>query len=91
MTVHEIIHSFVNPQLDKYSILIDRDSSLYTPALAALMKPQGIPEWKTCVREHFVRLGEIRIAEAMKDSKQANALRKMHVDSFHFTSFCFRY
>lgn len=84
LTVHEIIHSFVNPQLDKYDALIDRDSSLYTPALAALMKPQGIPNWKVCVTEHFVRLGEIRIAEAMRDSKEANALRKMHIDSFHF-------
>ncbi len=84
LTVHEIIHSFVNPQLDKYDNLIDKDSSLYTPALATLMKPQGIPNWKICVTEHFVRLGEIRIAEAMKDSKQANALRKMHIDSFHF-------
>lgn len=84
LAVHEIIHSFVNPQLDKYTKLIDRDSSLYTHALAELMKPQGIPDWKICVTEHFVRLGEIRIAEAMKDSKQANDLRKMHIDSFHF-------
>lgn len=84
LTVHEIIHSFVNPQLDKFNNLIDRDSSLYTPALAALMKPQGIPNWKICVTEHLVRLGEIRIAEAMKDSNQASALRKMHTDTFHF-------
>ncbi|MEJ7678084.1 MAG: DUF4932 domain-containing protein [Segetibacter sp.] len=84
LAVHEMIHSFVNPQLDKYSNLIDKDSSFYTPSLAELMRPQGIPDWKICVTEHFVRLGEIRIAEAMKDSKQANALRKMHIDSFHF-------
>lgn len=48
------------------------------------MRPQGIPNWKICIIEHLVRLGEIRIAEAMKDAKQVNALRKMHVDTFHF-------
>jgi hypothetical protein len=84
LTVHEMVHSFVNPPLDKYNDLIYRDSLLYTPALAELMRPQGIPNWKICVTEHFVRLGEIRIAEAMKDSKQANTLRRMHTDTFHF-------
>lgn len=85
LAVHEIIHSFVNPILDKYTNLINRDSSLYTPVLEAVMKQQaGIANWKICVIEHIVRLGEIRIAEAMKDRKQANVLRKMHIDSFHF-------
>lgn len=84
LAVHEIIHSFVNPQLDRYSSLINRDSSLYTPALAALMRPQGIPNWKICITEHLVRLGEVRIAESMGDKKQANVLRNMHTDTFHF-------
>lgn len=84
LAVHEIIHSFVNPQLESYVHLIDKNSSLYTPELAAFMKPQGIPNWQICVTEHLVRLGEIRIAEAMNDKVQANSLRNMHINSFHF-------
>lgn len=84
LTVHEMIHSFVNPQLDKYNNLINRDSALFTAALAELMKPQGIPNWEICVKEHIVRLGEIRIAEVMGDKTQTNVLRNMHTDTFHF-------
>jgi hypothetical protein len=65
LAVHEIIHSFVNPALEQHIPLISKDSSLYTPKLASLMKPQGIPNWQICATEHLVRLGEIRIAEAI--------------------------
>ena len=40
--------------------------------------------WETCLIEHLIRLGEIRVARAMKDNAEEDRLRKMHVQEFGF-------
>jgi precorrin-6B methylase 1 len=84
LTVHEVGHSFVNPQLAQMKPTILQDSALFTPALAKSLENSYIGNWDVCVIEHLVRLGEIRTAVAMGDEKEANRLRKMHVNEMGF-------
>ncbi|NBA84405.1 DUF4932 domain-containing protein [Emticicia sp. CRIBPO] len=82
LSFHEIRHSFVNPLVDKYADQINGDSILYTPELAKLLQPHYINDWYVSVVEHLVRLGEIRIAVSMKDHKEAERLRKLHIKEY---------
>ncbi|MBC9932889.1 DUF4932 domain-containing protein [Chitinophaga qingshengii] len=84
LTVHEMGHSFVNPPVNKIEGQVLQDTALFTPALQKALEPSYIGSWKTCVIEHLVRLGEIRIAVAMHDQAEAGRLRKMHIGEFHF-------
>lgn len=84
LAVHEFGHSFVNPHVTPYLSTIAKYSHLFTDSLQNVMHLQDIYSWETCVIEHLVRLGEIRIAEYMKDTRKANALRQLHIGAYHF-------
>lgn len=84
LTVHEIGHSFVNPHLEKYESELNNTSSLFTSDLQKIMEKSYVGNWKTCVIEHFVRLGEIRVAIALGDEAEAERLRKFHINEFGF-------
>jgi hypothetical protein len=84
LTVHEFGHTFVNPHITPYLSLIEKYNQLFTDSLKKVMEPQDIYSWHTCVIEHLVRLGEIRIAEYMKDTVRAASLRKMHIGGYRF-------
>ena len=79
LTKHEIGHSFVNPIIEKYTAQLRKDSALFTPALKQILAPHYINDWYVCVIEHLVRLGEIRTAISMKNFKEANRLRQLHI------------
>jgi hypothetical protein len=79
LTVHELGHSFVNPHMNELENELMRDTALFTPALRQSLRPYYIEDWKNCVIEHLVRLGEIRIALARKDTIEAVRLHNMHV------------
>jgi hypothetical protein len=79
LTKHEIGHSFVNPIIEKYAVQLKKDSALFTPALKKILAPHYINDWYVCVIEHLVRLGEIRTAVSMKNYKEADRLRQLHV------------
>lgn len=81
---HEIIHSFVNPILEHYADELKADSALYIKEWKEKMAPYGISDWYVCVTEHLVRLGEIRIALAMGNAREAARLRKLHVQEQYF-------
>jgi hypothetical protein len=81
---HEIAHSFVNPILEKYADKLKADSALYIKEWKAKMSPYGIADWYTCVTEHLVRLGEIRIALSMGNVQEASRLRKLHTKEQYF-------
>jgi hypothetical protein len=83
ITIHEISHSFVNPLLEKYSQQIKADSILFVKELKDTLAPRGIRDWYVCVTEHLVRLGEIRIALSMGNSKEADRLRDLHIGEYH--------
>jgi hypothetical protein len=76
ISVHEFAHSFVNPIADKPENreLISNYSHLFDPIKDELTK-QGYANWWVCVVEHLVRLGEIRISEAMGYRANAKMLR----------------
>ena len=48
------------------------------------MDEQAYDDWYTCVIEHIVRLGEIRISYALNDSVQADKLREYYVNEKKF-------
>lgn len=85
MVNHEFCHSFVTGtlSLSHYQSLINRYDSLYIPALDSLMQEQGYGNWWGFVNELFVRLGEIRVAAAMKDT-YIDELRKEYVHQCSF-------
>jgi hypothetical protein len=79
LTKHEIGHSFVNPIIEKYAAQLKKDSASFTPALKQILAPHYINDWYVCVIEHLVRLGEIRTAISMKNFKEADRLRQLHI------------
>ncbi|TJY38075.1 DUF4932 domain-containing protein [Pontimicrobium aquaticum] len=85
LTVHEFGHSFINPILDlaKNTEIIDKYKYLFDP-IKKEMQNQGYGSWRSCVAEHFVRLGEIRISYAMRDSARAEKLRDEYVNKRKF-------
>ena len=85
MSVHEFGHSFVNPitELSENRELISKYSYLFTP-IQSYMNEQAYDSWWTCVTEHIVRLGEVRIATAMNDSATANKIRKENIETNKF-------
>jgi hypothetical protein len=84
LTVHEIGHSFVNPVVKPMVDEIQHDTALFTSSLAKALEPSYIESWENCLIEHLVRLGEIRVAAAMGDEKEAMRLRKLHINGFKF-------
>ncbi|RPG31337.1 MAG: DUF4932 domain-containing protein, partial [Muricauda sp. TMED12] len=85
LTVHEFGHSFINPILDKevYKEHIDSFAHLFE-RIRKPMKEQGYGSWRSCLAEHVVRLGEIRISYAMGDSDRAERLREEYVHERKF-------
>jgi len=85
LTVHEFGHSFINPVLDRevYKEHIDSYAHLFE-RIRKPMKEQGYGSWRSCLAEHVVRLGEIRISYAMGDSVRAERLREEYVHERKF-------
>lgn len=85
ISVHEFGHSFVNPIAEKPENreAIESFSHLFEP-IREHMSRQGYNNWWICVVEHLVRLGEIRIAESLGDTKNAKWLRNNYTNKRNF-------
>ena len=85
LTVHEFGHSFINPvtELPENRTLIDKYNYLFKPIKDKMAK-QGYNNWWTCVTEHLVRLGEIRISYALGDSSRADRIRNDYINNHSF-------
>ena len=79
LTVHELGHSFVNPHVSELPDLVMHDTALFTPSLKQSLEPYYIEDWRNCVIEHLVRMGEIRVALSRHDTAEAQRLRNMHI------------
>ncbi len=86
LSTHEFGHSFINP------IVEDPDLQSSVAGLEYLLAPiretmagLGYRSWDVVLKEHLVRLGEIRIALAMGDAERAARLRSYHVHDRGFT------
>jgi hypothetical protein len=74
LSVHEFGHSFVNPEVDKLpKEKFSQTEKLFEP-LKSKMSDQGYNTWKVCMYEHFVRAGEIMIAEKLGGTEGAKRL-----------------
>ena len=68
LSIHEFGHSFVNPVVAQLpDSLFINTAHLFEP-LKGAMSDQGYNTWKACVYEHFVRAGEILIAEKLGEN-----------------------
>lgn len=85
LVVHEFCHPFITPYIesDKLKTEIAKTDSLFVPRLDSIMSKQSYGSWWAFVNEHLVRLGEIRIARAMK-TQDLDAMRKYNVEENGF-------
>ncbi|MBO0329699.1 DUF4932 domain-containing protein [[Muricauda] lutisoli] len=84
LTIHEYGHSFVNPVVaDQPNELFNKSEHLFT-AIKSVMANQGYNTWKACLYEHFVRAGEIIIAEKMGNLERAERLRYNYINKRSF-------
>jgi hypothetical protein len=74
LSVHEFGHSFVNPEVNKLPKEKFSQTELLFEPLKSKMSDQGYNTWKVCVYEHFVRAGEIMMAEKLGDAEGAKRL-----------------
>jgi len=84
LITHEFGHSFVNQHLGQYEAKINQTNNLMSEAFIGKMDGQGYSYWPSCVGEHIVRTGEIRIALANGNQKLAEKLRKQHIKENSF-------
>lgn len=84
LITHEFGHSFVNQHLGKYNDKINQSNNLMSEAFIDKMDGQGYSYWPSCVGEHLVRTGEIRIALANGNPQLAEKLRKQHIKENSF-------
>jgi hypothetical protein len=74
LTVHEFGHSFVNPAVDALpGELIRSTEYLYGPIKEEMIK-HSYTSWTQCLYEHFVKAGEVIIAEKLGDTAKAQSL-----------------
>lgn len=84
LSVHEFGHSFVNPEIEKVpQEIIQQTSSLFGP-LREAMEAQGYNTWESCLIEHFVRAGEVIVAEIMEDTLSAERLKDDYIQKRKF-------
>jgi hypothetical protein len=84
LSVHEFGHSFVNPVVGNLpEETFQKTEKLFEP-LKVKMEQQGYNNWKVCVYEHFVRAGEIVIAEKSGDKERTEELIKEYAQDRQF-------
>ncbi|RYZ94665.1 MAG: DUF4932 domain-containing protein, partial [Sphingobacteriaceae bacterium] len=75
LSTHEFGHSFVNHVIDSIdNELIAQTEKLFIPVKSGMVK-QGYTTWRICLYEHFVRAGEIIIANNLGNKAGAEQLR----------------
>lgn len=84
LITHEFGHSFVNQYLGQYESKINESANLMSEAFIGKIDGQGYSYWPSCVGEHIVRTGEIRIALANGNPKLAEKLRQQHIKENSF-------
>lgn len=73
---HEFGHSFVNNLATKNIKEVKKYESLFEP-IKEKMNSQAYSNWETCLNEHLVRAGVIRMTEIHNGKEDANKLIEM--------------
>ncbi len=84
LSVHEFGHSFVNPSVDKLPEKIITDTEPLLEPMRLAMSNQGYNTWRASLYEHFVRAGEIIIAEKTGDTSGAKNLLNTYLHERQF-------
>lgn len=84
LSVHEFGHSFVNPSVDKLPEKIITDTEPLLEPMRLAMSNQGYNTWRASLYEHFVRAGEIIIAEKIGDTSGAKNLLNAYLQERQF-------
>lgn len=84
LSVHEFGHAFVNPVVAQLPESLFAKTEKLFELLKSAMSDQGYNTWKVCVYEHFVRAGEILIAEKLGESENAEKLIFEYVQTRQF-------
>lgn len=84
LSIHEFGHAFVNPYIEGLPKQVPDSCSLLFDAVKTRMEEQGYNTWESCLIEHFVRAGEVVVAEQMGDSGSAGRLRQEYVNDRRF-------
>ncbi|MCG2617083.1 DUF4932 domain-containing protein [Terrimonas sp. NA20] len=84
LSVHEFGHSFANPVVAALPDSLILSSRSHFEPIREAMDKQGYTTWKSCVTEHFVRAGEVMIAERMGRTNAANDLLKNYTENRKF-------
>ncbi|GAB3900532.1 hypothetical protein GCM10028803_23580 [Larkinella knui] len=84
LSTHEFGHSFVNHIVNEAPAgLIRETEKLFTP-IKEKMTSQGYPTWNVCLIEHFVRAGEIVIAQNLGNRVAAEHLKDHYINTRKF-------
>jgi hypothetical protein len=84
LSIHEFGHSFVNPIIDSLpQEQIAATERLFEP-IKAVMEQQGYNTWRVCLYEHFVRAGEVVIANLLGDTVGAQMLQTHYINDRKF-------
>lgn len=84
LSTHEFGHSFTNPVLDKIPRQLINETAALFDTVKIAMENQGYNNWKTCLYEHFVRAGEVIIANNLKHLKDAESLKNDYINNRKF-------
>lgn len=84
LSIHEFGHAFVNPYIESLPRQVLDSCSLLFDTVKARMEEQGYNTWESCVIEHFVRAGEVVVAEQMGNPGVAERLRREYVNDRRF-------
>jgi hypothetical protein len=81
---HEFGHSFVNPEVERLSALVEKSSKLMDP-IAARMRASDYPQWLIVVIEHVDRAVTVRLAyRELGEAAGEQALAKEEASSFAY-------
>lgn len=84
LSTHEFGHSFVNQAIDHLPTeILQATESLFEPIKTAMVE-QSYINWKYCLGEHFVRAGEVLIAQNLGKTKEAEALKADYIENRKF-------
>ncbi len=85
MVVHEFCHPFVTPYIETKELKaeIAKTDTLFVAQLDSIMSQQGYSTWWAFVNEHLVRLGEIRVANAM-GIEDIDEMRRFNIEENGF-------
>jgi hypothetical protein len=84
LSTHEFGHPFVNPVIDRIpNEVFTRTQPLFESIKTAMSK-QAYTTWKSCLSEHFVRAGEIVIAQNLGRQDDASRLKAHYIQVRQF-------